>query len=228
MQIKYLGHSAFLIKTEDFSVCFDPFCDIGYDIEPVTCDYCVCSHGHFDHAAYRAVKYKYLITGKNKKAIDENKNCVAEKAETFADKKGVFKRVQIYHDDKCGALRGENYATVFESGGVVFCHLGDAGENYADDIAQKIGKIDVLLIPVGGRYTIDARQAKRYVLGLNPEIVIPMHYKTRKSSLDISDKNEFLKLFCDKSIKNVTSPFEISVKDLPKELTVFNVDDREF
>lgn len=214
MKTEYLGHSAFLIKCEDFSVCFDPHKDIGYDLKPVTCDYCVCSHGHFDHAAYPLVEYKTLISEKN----NETAGVCGEK----------FRRVQIFHDDKSGALRGKNYAAIFCADGLTVCHLGDAGEKYTDEIAEKLGKIDVLFIPVGGRYTIDAFEAKRYVCGINPKIVVPMHYKTQKSVLDISGKGEFLKLFDKESVKNVTSPFEINAKTLPEKLTVLNIDDRAF
>lgn len=214
MDIKYLGHSAFLIKGEKFSVCFDPFSDIGYDMEQAECDYLISSHGHFDHAAYSRVKYKTLITEKTKNAIVE----VASG--------DVFRRVQTFHDENRGALRGINFVTVFNLDGVTFCHLGDIGEKFSEEIAQKIGKIDVLFVPVGGTYTIDAFEAKRYVSGLNPKIVIPMHYKTKKCALDIKGKSEFLSLFAKENIKNVGSVFELNANDLTEEQIVLNTDDR--
>lgn len=222
MKIEYLGHSAFLIKCEDFSVCFDPFKDVGYDIKPVSCDFCVCSHGHFDHSAYSLIKYKTLINEKTDQGISPHNE---KSAKAIGDK---FRRVRIFHDDEAGALRGVNYATVFRADGLTVCHLGDAGEKFTNEIAEKLGKIDVLFVPVGGRYTIDAFEAKRYVDGINPEIVVPMHYKTQKSVLDISGKSEFLKLFDKESVKNVTSPFEINAENLPEKLTVLNIDDRAF
>ena len=78
--------------------------------------------------------------------------------------------------------------------------MGDIGEECTVHLAEGIGSVNVLMIPVGGNYTIDARQAKEYVDFIMPDIVIPMHYKTPGSAVDIEKLDEFLELFDENQI----------------------------
>lgn len=185
MQIKYLGHSSFYIKGNDFSVVTDPFKDIGYDIERVSCDYAISSHSHFDHDNFGGVDAKRNVT------------CSTD----------IFTVIDSFHDEVGGKKRGLNKVFVFYVDGVKFCHTGDIGETQTLERLKNEGRIDVLFIPVGGTYTIDARQAKLYIEGLNPKIAIPMHYKNGASNLDIDPIDDFLTLI--KEYKFVGKKFDI-------------------
>lgn len=212
MHVKYLGHSAFYISCAEFSVCIDPFDGIGYPIESVRADYALCSHSHFDHNAAGAVQCKRTFIGDR---LASEKSLID----------GKIRVIKTYHDDKKGELRGENGTFVFEADGITVCHLGDVGEPFTQEIKQKIGKIDLLFVPVGGNYTVNARQAAEYVLGLQPKIAVPMHYKTARSNVDIADKSEFLSLFdCVKQ----PAEFDIEKQTLPSRLIVFDLDDGQF
>lgn len=185
MQIEYLGHSSFFIKGKSFSVVTDPFKDIGYDIKRVSCDYAISSHSHFDHDNFDGVDAKQNVTSAN----------------------DIFRVIDSYHDDVQGKKRGENKVFIFYDDGIKFCHAGDIGEMQTLEKLKKDGKIDVLFIPVGGTYTIDAIKAMRYIDELKPKIAIPMHYKNGASNLDIDTIDNFLNLA--KNYKFVGKTFDI-------------------
>ncbi len=179
MIIQYLGHSAFYIENGK-SVVLDPFDFVGYNMQGLSCDYCISSHDHFDHNAFKMVDYGAKIdqaTGLDVEAFKEI---------------GLV-RIKTYHDDKRGALRGENYVSRFTLGGLTFAHLGDLGEPYNNSVIEKLKGVDVLFVPIGGKYTINASTAKAYCDKINPKIIVPMHFKTEKSTFDIDGVDEFLK-----------------------------------
>ena len=101
--------------------------------------------------------------------------------------------------------------------------MGDLGEPLNENIVSQIGKIDLLLIPVGGTYTIDAKQAFNYVKALGVKGVVPMHYKTPRSNIEIAPKGEFLQNFT--HVKSVGAEFEFESSN---EVTVYDVDDSNF
>lgn len=197
MNIKYLGHSCFLISGV-FSVVTDPFSDIGYKMEKVSADFCLISHGHFDHNAAENVSGATIIEGES----------------SLLGRKIDLERIKTFHDDKNGALRGVNWASKFTLEGVTFCHLGDIGERFSEETAKKLTGVDVLFIPVGGKYTIDEKTARQYVDYIKPEIVVPMHYKTPRSKIDIRSVDGFKSLY--KSIINVSGSFEFDKSTLCK------------
>ena len=102
-----------------------------------------------------------------------------------------------------GRLRGNNVIFKFDIDGIIFCHLGDLGEPCSTELLEKIGKVDVLLIPIGGTYTIDAAQAYEYAQKIAPKVVIPMHYKPLDGALDISSADEFLSFYNEKQIRHI-------------------------
>ena len=196
MRIRYLGHSCFeCITKNNIKIITDPYTKVGYELpEDLTADFVTVSHGHFDHA------YLSAINGSPK--IIQNKLSFSEKGVTF-------KGVKTYHDSYNGKLRGENIVYLFKVDGITLCHLGDLGEECSNDIAQSIGKIDVLFIPIGGTYTIDAKQAKAYVDKLEPKVVIPMHYRSKDGVLDLQDEKAFLNLFDKKVVSYVDGTYDI-------------------
>ena len=174
MKIEYFGHSCFKLTDEKRSIVFDPFGDIGYRQPKLKADYCVCSHRHYDHFATDYVDCKAVITEDN--------------ADNF-DFLGVIKS---WHDECKGKKRGANTIFIYYAEDCTnFCHMGDIGEPLPDE-ALELLRIDVLAIPVGGNYTINAAEAEEYCDLIRPGLVIPMHYKTARSNIDIAPKSEFL------------------------------------
>ncbi len=205
MRVTYLGHACFLLADDNFSLTIDPFSGIGFDLKDVKSDFCLCSHGHFDHCAVHAIDVSEVI--------DEEKFCEYP----------WLRVISSYHDDDKGMKRGENKIFIIDLSGIKICHMGDIGENFNVELCEKIESVDVLLIPVGGNYTIDAKTAFKYVQKINPKLVVPMHYKTKRNNVEIESKDEFLSYF-DNVVKMPTS-FEV---DLPQELTVYDLNDDNF
>ncbi len=181
MKIEYFGHSCFAITAKNgFAVLTDPYRGVGYEMPSGLCaDVVTVSHGHFDHNYVDVVRAKKVLT-----VID---NYRINGVEIYG--------VPCYHDPKKGALRGENIAFIIKMDGVTLCHLGDVGEECSPALVEKIGKVDILLIPVGGTYTVDAVGAKKYIDAIAPRAVLPMHYRPQDGSLDITGIQPFLALY---------------------------------
>lgn len=185
MIINYFGHSYFFIEGKDYSIAIDPFSNVGLDEIKVNSDYVFCSHNHFDH------QNASLVSGA--KPV----------------KNGYpFEIISCYHDEKCGALRGKNDILVFEIDGFRCAHLGDLGEYENQDIIKKLKGVDLLFIPVGGKYTIDSVGAYEYAVKTGAKAVIPMHYKAGSSKIDIQGVKPFLDKF--DTYKKVSSPYKYS------------------
>lgn len=187
MKITWLGHSSFkLEESTGTTVVTDPYHPyVGYEMPEVTADIVTVSHGHKDHNHLEAVKG-------NPKVLNH--------AGAY-DISGVHILARrTYHDSKNGAARGENLVFKFRMDGVDICHMGDIGEECNAMLVESLAPVNVLMIPVGGTYTIDAEQAKEFVDRIMPDVVIPMHYKTRDCAFDIARLNEFLDLFDDEDV----------------------------
>jgi len=212
MIIEYFGHSCFKITDEKRTLAFDPFGNIGYEQQKISADYCVCSHKHYDHFAVGYVDCKQVITAENCKEFD------------------FLRAIKNFHDECRGKKRGENTVFVYTaSDGTTFCHMGDTGEAATEEIIEKIGGIDVLAVPVGGNYTIDCREAMEYCKKLRPKVIIPMHYKTSGSDIDIDGKAQFLAGFNKKDIIKADGKITLSGQSLLTEgWTVVDFCDERF
>ncbi len=184
MKITYLGHSCFkLEESTGATIVCDPFSsEIGYSMPKVKADGVTISHSHYDHA--------------------DMSNILGNPKVFLQDAVGGLDGVDVtaipsFHDGESGALRGQNTIFKIRMDGITICHMGDIGEECTAELIEQILPVDVLLIPVGGNYTIDAAQAKEYVDRLLPRVVIPMHYKTKDCKIDIDRVDEFLRE-CDK------------------------------
>lgn len=183
MEIKYLGHASFLIKTKDAKLVTDPYdSSIGMNFPKTEADVVTVSHQHADH--------------NNLKGVSGNPLVIDWPGEF--EKKGI--RVfgyRWYHDDKKGEERGENILYKFEAEELSLLHCGDLGSIPPDEFLDSMGTIDILMVPTGGFYTIDAPTAVKLVEKIEPSIVIPMHYnhdKLNQSTFGkLSSLGEFLK-----------------------------------
>jgi len=182
MKIKYLGHAAFVITSDrGVRIITDPYGtspDLTYGEIRTTADVVTVSHDHFDHC--------------NVAAVGGNPQVMRRAGVSTA--KGIkFKGIISYHDDEGGRMRGNNIIFCFEVDGVKVCHLGDLGHRLDDKQKAEIGRVDILLIPVGGYYTIDAKTATEVCDQLKPGVIIPMHYRTDKGLPNIAGVDEFLR-----------------------------------
>lgn len=188
MKIQYLGHSCFVLtESTGTTVVTDPYGKIGFSVPAVRADVVTVSHQHYDHNNVAAVEGHPLIIDK----------------EGFYTFDGVeVTGIRSFHDDEGGAVRGENIIFKFRMDGLDVCHLGDIGESCTAELLEQILPIDILLIPVGGKYTIDGEQAREYVDRIMPSIVIPMHYKTKDLNMDIEKPDDFVDSFEDEEVEN--------------------------
>ena len=191
MKIIWLGHSAFkLEESTGTSVVTDPYSAklVGYEMQDVNADAVTISHHHNDHDDLKKLNPDVQV-------IDSL---------GFWELKGIdVSSMLSYHDAESGKKRGENLIFKFRIDGVDVCHLGDVGEECTVKLGDSIGTVNVLMVPVGGNYTIDARQAKEYVDFLMPDIVIPMHYETPSCKIDIDKVDRFLELFDEEQIVRI-------------------------
>lgn len=208
MKIEYLGHSCFkLTESTGTSIVCDPYSDeIGYAMRKVSADAVTVSHGHYDHNAVQNVDGAPIL-------IDGGQNNGLAGVE--------INSIKSFHDTLRGKKRGENTIFKFRMDGIDVCHLGDLGEKCSSDLIETLLPVDVLLIPVGGTYTIDAEMAKEYVDRIMPDIVIPMHYRTRDCKLDIDKVDEFTSLFDSEIVEEAEcGDLELSRKDLTGETRI--------
>jgi len=208
MNIKWLGHAAFLITSdEQIKIITDPYQSSGgIKYSPITeeANYVVISHQHTDH------NYTDDIIG-NPIIIQ---GIGLHKEEHF-----TFKGIGSFHDDKNGSLRGKNTIFCFNVDDINICHLGDLGHLLSQDKIEEIGKVDILLIPVGGTYTINASQATELYKNIKPKIIIPMHFKTKKVDLPITDVKPFIS--GKENVKELdSSEIEIRKEELPRDTEI--------
>ena len=168
MEITYLGHSCFKLKNKQGTVVMDPFGeDVGLPLPKQVADVVTISHDHNDHNAAHRVK-----------APDGGEPMIIRVAGDYETKGISVFGVEGWHDDQEGAVRGPVTIFTVLMDGVSVCHLGDLGCQLTDEQVGQIGEVDVLLCPVGGHFTLDAKGAVAVMNRLEPKIFIPMHYRT--------------------------------------------------
>lgn len=175
MTLTWNGHSCFTFDTDEGVVVFDPYEPDyvpGLHLPELAGDTVLCSHGHNDHCYPQGVLHTRRLPGYTVEAVE------------------------TLHDDAGGSLRGANTVHIVDVNGFRLAHLGDLGHVLTERQVQAMGRIDVLLTPIGGYYTIDAKQAKEICDLLQPRIIVPMHYRKGEMGFDlIAEPEEFLELF---------------------------------
>lgn len=203
MKLTYLGHASFLIETKSgVKILTDPYdSSVGYTVFEIEPDIVLTSHKHFDHGYTGSLKGDFVLFD----------------TEGEFEAKGVkIKGIKTFHDKEQGKKRGENIVFVIEDEFLV-AHLGDLGHELSEAELEKLGRIDILLIPVGGVYTIDPKEAFNVAKAINPKLIIPMHYKTQKLKFDLSSVDEFTKLF--DRFERVES-YNLDIDKMPSEQKV--------
>ncbi len=203
MRVKWLGHACFLITSRDgLRVITDPYAvggGINYSPIKETADVVSVSHGHDDHSNVSALKGKPEIIN----------NAGIKTA------KGIqFRGVATFHDEAQGRQRGSNTVFCFTIDDIKLCHLGDLGHVLNPELVSEIGAVDILFVPVGGYFTIDAAVATQVCDQLGSKVIIPMHFKTPKCTYPIADVEDFLK--GKKNVRRIdNSEVDFEVEKLP-------------
>lgn len=210
MTITWFGQSCFRIESKEGSILIDPFSkEIGLRPPRIKDDLVLVTHGHYDHNNVEgAASETMIINGPGE-----------------YEKKGMYVRgILSYHDKSGGQERGLNTIYVIKAEDMVICHMGDFGQTtFEKNQLDDIGDIDVLMLPVGGKYTIDYKEAVEIVSQIEPKIVVPMHYKIKDLNIDIDGPEKFIKELGLTPEK--TDKYKIVKKNLPAEemqLIVFN------
>ncbi|HWR18981.1 MAG TPA: MBL fold metallo-hydrolase [Clostridia bacterium] len=169
MEIKWYGHSCFLLTgSSGVRILMDPpDASTGYHILPMKADIVVSSHGHSDHSNFALAQGDPIrVTEAGIHELDDV----------------TIIGVPWWHDEVQGKKRGANMLYVVELDDIRVLHAGDIGTMPDAETLKKLGEIDVLLVPVGGYYTIDHKGALELCNLIKPKVVIPMHYKTEDTS----------------------------------------------
>lgn len=219
MTITWFGHSCFRIEAKEahstgsgqVSILIDPFSrDIGLKPPKIKDDLVLVTHDHYDHNNIEDAPAETFVI---KNPGEYEKNGIA------------IRGILSYHDKLQGKERGLNSIYVIKAEGMTVCHLGDLGQEKLDEKqVEEIGDVDILLVPVGGNYTINYKEAVGVISQIEPKIIIPMHYKLKDLKVEIEGPEKFVKelgLTPEKVDK-----FRIVQKNLPTEelkLVMFNI-----
>ena len=192
MKITWYGHACFGLESADGRVVFDPYAPgkvPGWKLPALEAELVLCSHGHRDHDYAEGVK----LSGR-----------------PFT---GAVTRLPSFHDDRGGTLRGDNTISLVEAEGLRVAHMGDIGCQLTAEQIEALGRVDVMLIPVGGHYTVDAAEAWEIVQAAKPGVVIPMHYRGKGFGFPVIGRVEpFLNLAGNvKEIKGMSWEVDLSI-----------------
>jgi len=179
MKLKWLGHACFLLTSDNgVRILTDPFNEkVGYALPEVEADIVTVSHNHGDHSYTAAVMGEFLL-------IDQPGN--------FSHKGIEIMGISSFHDSAQGSQRGRNIIFRFRIDGLSVVHLGDLGHVLSTSQVEEFGRVDILLVPVGGHYTIDASAALEVIHQLKPETIVPMHFKTETGGASLAPVERFL------------------------------------
>lgn len=210
MLIQWFGQSCFKVQTKpgpngEVTVIFDPFdsSKMGLSLPKLSADIVAITHDHFDHNHVAAVGGDYfLIQGPGE----------------YEAKQTFIYGVPGWHDNSSGSERGANTMYLLESEGISVAHLGDIGQQeLSESQIEYLEGADILLLPVGGKYTVNAKEAHELVNQIEPRIVIPMHYKLPGLKVDLDPVDKFVK---ELGLSAQTEEkFRIVKKDLPQDET---------
>ena len=216
LKLQYLGHAAFLLQVGETRFLMDPYDpNCGYGKLAVEANYVTISHEHMDHNYIAAAPSAIPIRGLSPDGLGwEEVSLTLGGVDIFT--------VPTYHDDAAGKLRGRNAIFVFDTGEIRLAHLGDLGHILSPEQLEKLTPVDVLLMPVGGHYTIGAPEAWDIIDALQPNLVVPMHYRTEAThNWPIAPLDKFLEGL-DVPVQEQKEPLVPISKDvLPQEMEVW-------
>ena len=201
MKLTWLGHACFLVEEAGYRILLDPYTGVeGYpplSTRSLSVHKILCSHQHFDH-----------------NAVDQAEVVPFDGPCPFS-----IHTVETFHDGQGGALRGNNIIYILSADGFTIAHLGDLGHQLSPEQVAAIGHLDLVMIPVGGTYTLDAQGAKAVCEALNPVCVIPMHYRHDPFGLpNVAGVEDFLALWPKEEINRLAGPVHKMDSGFPRVL----------
>lgn len=178
MKLTWIGHATFLLETDSgVRIVMDPVDEeSGFSYSPLSADILTLSHRHHDHAATERVTGEPVLW---------------EGEGTWSHRGVTASGISTFHDEKEGALRGNNTVFVLEADGKRLAHLGDLGHSLGEEALSKLKSLDVLLIPCGGTYTLDGVAAAKEADRIGAKLTIPMHYKTESLRFPLATVDPF-------------------------------------
>ena len=202
MQISRLGHSCFKIQDNEVTLIIDPYGEeTGLKLSKLSAEIVLISHDHPDHANLEAIRGNPFVI--NRPGEYETKNF-------------FIYAIPSYHDNQQGKERGENLIFLIEVDGIRIAHLGDFGQQtLTEEQLKKLEGVDILLIPIGGHFTIDAKEAAEIISEIEPRLVIPMHYQEPGLKYNLDNLDKFKKEMGNKI--ETLDKLKLKKKDLPEE-----------
>lgn len=208
MKVTWYGHSCFEVEHEGYKILFDPYYPDkvpGLRLPAMAAHQVLCSHQHADHGAADIVEM------------------LPETASPF-----TVNSVAAFHDHHGGEHRGSNTIHVVEADGIRVVHMGDLGHPLTDEQVKAIGRVDALLIPVGGHFTVGPQEAREVANRLMARVVIPMHYRGEGFGYPvIGPVEDFLALstgvqeyICNSIEIDEATPAQTAVLALPSQVRV--------
>ncbi len=218
MEIIYLGHSCFLLKNREVKVVLDPFADsVGFKQAKIAADIVTISHDHKDHNDLSLVTGELAST-----SLSLGGPMVINGPGEYEIKQVSITGISSFHDKNKGKDRGKNTMYVVDIDDIRVAHLGDLGHKLDDKQLEELDGVDVLLVPVGGEFTIDSKEAQEVIGQVGASIVIPMHYKTSQHSKafgKLAPVEDFVKVI-GKEVKK-EDKLKLKKLDLPEEMEVY-------
>lgn len=205
-KITFFGHAMFLVESsEGTKIAMDPYDQQIKDSLPdVSADLLLISHDHFDHSNIDLFKNRPEVVD------SPEKNNI----------KGIqIEGIKTYHDRSHGAERGENIIFKFLVDGIQFVHLGDLGHMLSKEQLGKLKNVGVAMLPIGGVYTINFKEAIQLIDNIAPRVAIPMHFKQEDTKTDVDGIRPFLQEI--QGHKNLGHTIEITKKDLPAKTEIW-------
>lgn len=202
MKLEWFGHACFRISAERGILVFDPYTDgsvQGLRLMRLFADRVICSHEHSDHNAAD----KIILSGR---------------ALPFE-----VRQISCFHDENGGAKRGKNTISIVTADGLSVAHMGDIGHMLSDEQIAELGKVDILLIPVGGVYTVDAATAFKLYKRIAPKVVVPMHYRMGGRGLqNVAPVDDFLRYFSKSDIHRIGSSWDTADYAISSGVVLFS------
>jgi L-ascorbate metabolism protein UlaG (beta-lactamase superfamily) len=213
--IRWYGHAFLLVTSpQGVRIAMDPFGEIGYPMPDVTAEIVTVSHEHSDHNNAGLIKGNPKVLrglemgGKHWTVVNHREKDVRIRA------------FPAYHDKEGGKKRGLNSIFLLEIADLRIAHMSDIGLIPSDQVFDALGRIDLLFVPVGGHFSIDAKEATQIVERLKPPVVIPIHYKTEATaSWPIADEKAFLE--GKPRVTQVGNQVSVSKENLPRQTEIW-------
>jgi L-ascorbate metabolism protein UlaG (beta-lactamase superfamily) len=218
--LRYFGHAFFFVASvEGVRLAMDPFRDIGYAMPGVEADIVTISHEAYDHSNAALIRGQPVVL----RGLEPGGRGWSRVQHSWRDVR--ITALPGYHDKVQGKERGLNAIFLVEAGGVRIAHLSDIGDMPPEESVQALGRVDVLLVPVGGLHGLDAADATKVVERLKPAIAIPIHYKTGATAWSaMADERPFVE--GKPRVKRMGNTLRLNRAGLPVETEIWVMDYR--